>query len=216
LEDVEGRIEVELLRIIRQRLGHVTRGEELAETAMILPLLFLLLIGIYWFGQAFRIYGTITNAARDGARAAVDPACTTCSSIDPTQNAWTIVQNDLNSAHINPQLLQQPTVTPTMCQCSPTGTTNPCSTPAVSCDGNQNNICVQGVTHSGIGNTTVTESLVQLSSTVAPSGLTNGGAGECGISVSFQYPFQFWLPFTSINNRTVNLRAQAQMRAETQ
>ena len=44
----------------------------------------------------------------------------------------------------------------------------------------------------------------------------NGGAGECGVSVSFQYPYKFWLPFTSLNNQTINLRAQAQMRAETQ
>jgi hypothetical protein len=43
-----------------------------------------------------------------------------------------------------------------------------------------------------------------------------GGAGECGISVSFQYPYAFWLPGTPLNNQTVNLRAQAQMRAETQ
>ena len=28
------------------------------------------------------------------------------------------------------------------------------------------------------------------------------GNGVCGISVSFQYPFQFWLPFTSLNKQT--------------
>jgi hypothetical protein len=53
---------------------------------------------------------------------------------------------------------------------------------------------------------------VQLSSTAGAS----GGAGECGVSVSFQYPYKFWLPFSSLNNQTVNIRAQAQMRAETQ
>jgi Flp pilus assembly protein TadG len=204
------------LSVIPQMLRRSTRGEELAETALILPMLFMLLIGIYWVGQAFRIYGTITNAARDGARAAVNPACTTCGAVDPSGNAWTAIQNDLNAAHINPALLQQPTVTPNLCQCSAAGTTNPCTTPTVSCDNSQNNICVQGVTHTGAGNTTVDEGLVQLSSTVPPAGLTNGGAGECGISVSFQYPFQFWLPFTSLNKSTVNIRAQAQMRAETQ
>jgi len=211
---------VKLLLNVRRMLGRATRsqerGEELAETAMVLPILFMLLIGVYWFGQAFRIYGTITNAARDGARAAVDPGCTTCTAVDPTTNAWTVIQSDLTAAHINPALLQQPTITPTLCQCSPTGTTNPCSTPTVSCDGNQTNICVQGVTHTGVGNTTVNEGLVQLSSTVASTGLTNGGAGECGISVSFQYPFKFWLPFSTLNQSTVNLRAQAQMRAEIQ
>jgi Flp pilus assembly protein TadG len=208
-----------LLPKIRRIFAHAARGkergEELAETAMVLPILFMLLIGVYWFGQAFRIYGTITNAARDGARAAVNPGCTTCAAVDPTTNAWTVIQNDLTAAHINPAQVQQPTTIPTLCQCSATGTTNPCSTPTVVCDGSQGNICVQGVTHGGPGNAPI-EGLIQLSSTVPPAGLTNGGAGECGISVSFQYPFQFWLPFASLNKSTVNLRAQAQMRAETQ
>jgi Flp pilus assembly protein TadG len=192
-----------------------SRAEELAETAMILPLLFMILIGIYWFGQAFRIYGTITNAARDGARAAVDPACATCAGVDPSTNAWTVIQSDLNAAHINPTLLQQPTPPPTLCACTPGGSASGCSTTTVGCDGSQGNICVQGVTHTGANNN-VNEGLVQLSSTVAPSGLTSGGAGECGISVSFQYPFQFWLPFTSLGGQSVKIRAQAQMRAETQ
>lgn len=189
-------------------------GQELAETALILPLLFLLLIGIYWFGMAFRIYGTITNAARDGARAAVDPACTTCASIDPTANAWATIENDLNAAHINPSLLQKPSTPPNLCACGPSGTTNCATASSVPCDGNQNNICVQGITHSG-GNSPPTEDLVQLSSTT-PSGGLAPGAGECGISVSFQYPFQFWLPFSSLGGQTVKIRAQAQMRAETQ
>ncbi len=44
---------------------------------MILPLFFMIFLAILWFGQAFRIYGTITRAAREGARAAVAPVCTT-------------------------------------------------------------------------------------------------------------------------------------------
>jgi hypothetical protein len=191
-----------------------TRGSEIAEFAMILPLLFLLLIGIFWFGQAFRIYGTITNAARDGARAAVAPACATCSGTnDPTQNAWNAVQSAMLAAHLNPNQLQQPTPLPPVCSCSPTSGTN-CSggaNPApVACDNGQSNICVQGVTHPTSPPPAVVEGTVQLSAA------TGGGAGECGISVSFQYPYRFWLPFTSLNNQTVYLRAQAQMRAESQ
>jgi Flp pilus assembly protein TadG len=197
-----------------RKLATGASAAELAETAMILPILFLLLIGIYWFGQAFRIYGTITNAARDGARAAVNPACTTCAGGDPTQNAWTVIQNDLNAAHINPSLLQPPTNPPALCACLPNGTTSSCTTAQVGCDTSQTNICVQGVSHAGANNT-LAEGLVQLSSTVSGNGLT-GGAGQCGISVSFQYPFQFWLPFTSLSGQSVKLRAQAQMRAETQ
>ncbi|HEV3306570.1 MAG TPA: TadE/TadG family type IV pilus assembly protein [Candidatus Sulfotelmatobacter sp.] len=200
--------------IVWRSLADNAGGSEIAETAMILPLLFLLLIGIYWFGQAFRIYGTITNAARDGARAAVNPACATCAAGDPSTNAWNVVKSDLQAAHLDPTHLQPPTTPPTLCACLPNGTTSSCTTAQVSCDTSQANICVQGVSHSGVNNTP-TEGLVQLSSTVAGNGLT-GGAGECGISVSFQYPFQFWLPFTSLSGQSVNLRAQAQMRAETQ
>jgi Flp pilus assembly protein TadG len=183
---------------------------------MILPMLFLLLIGVFWFGQAFRVYGTITNAARDGARAAVAAACATCAGVDPTANAWTVIQNDLQAAHINPNVLQPPTTIPTLCACGPGASATSCITPTVLCDSNQTNICVQGVTHTGVNNV-VTETLVQLSSTAQATGSSlPGGAGECGISVSFQYPYTFWLPFTSLDKQTINLRAQSQMRAENQ
>jgi hypothetical protein len=192
-----------LSRIAWRILSRDAGGSEIAEFAMIVPLLFLALLGIFWFGQAFRIYNTMTNAARDGARAAVAPACTTCAAaLDPTAQAWTAIQNDLNVAHINPAALQWPTPVPGLCGCG--------GCAAVACDGAQTNICVQGVTHpNGNGNPPVVGE-VQLSSS------STGGAGECGLSVSFVYPFTFTLPFTSLDNTTVNLRAQSEMRVETQ
>jgi hypothetical protein len=36
----------------------------------------------------------------------------------------------------------------------------------------------------------------------------------CGALVRFQYPFQFYLPFTSLNNQRIILSAQAQSRME--
>jgi Flp pilus assembly protein TadG len=179
---------------------------------MILPLFFMIFLGIFWFGQGFRIYGTMTRAAREGARAAVAPACTTCAgSNDPSANAWTAVQSAMQAAHVDPTLLQQPTTLPGLCTCSSAASATSCSGGAVvSCDSSQTNICVQGVTHPNGNSKPAVEDNVELS---AP-GL--GGAGECGVSVSFQYPYKFWLPFSSLNNQTVNLRAQAQMRAETQ
>lgn len=180
---------------------------------MILPMLFLLLIGIFWFGQAFRIYGTITNAARDGARAAVAPACATCAGVDPSIDAWNVIKTDLQAAHLDPAHLQQPTTPPTLCACSSGGSATSCTTATVPCDGNESNICVQGISRTGGG--APVDSYVQLSSTLASNNLP-GGAGECGISVSLQYPYSFWLPFTSLSNQTINLRAQAQMRAESQ
>jgi hypothetical protein len=37
---------------------------------------------------------------------------------------------------------------------------------------------------------------------------------QCGAVVSFQYPFQFYLPFTSLNLQKIVLSAQAQSRME--
>src|ERR1700722_3072841 len=75
-----------------QTLAQETRGQEIAEAALVLPIVFMVLIGIFWFGQAFRIYGTLAQAARVGARAAADPACSTCvSAVTPGTNACNAV-----------------------------------------------------------------------------------------------------------------------------
>jgi hypothetical protein len=50
---------------------------------------------------------------------------------------------------------------------------------------------------------------VQLST--LPSG---SGAPACGISVEFQYPYQFALPFTSLNMQKITLGAGVQMAGE--
>jgi Flp pilus assembly protein TadG len=49
------------------------RGAELIEFALILPILILLLAGIFEFGLMFRSYEAVTNAAREGARVGVLP-----------------------------------------------------------------------------------------------------------------------------------------------
>ena len=46
-------------------------GQALVEMAIILPLLLLLVMGIFEFGRAMYIKNTLTQAARSGARAAV-------------------------------------------------------------------------------------------------------------------------------------------------
>src|SRR6266508_1934585 len=49
------------------------RGTALIETALTLPLLLLVSIGIFEFGRAYQTQQVITNAAREGARVAVLP-----------------------------------------------------------------------------------------------------------------------------------------------
>jgi len=44
------------------------RGQELVEFALILPLLLLLIVGIFEFGYIVFAYNTLSNAVREGAR----------------------------------------------------------------------------------------------------------------------------------------------------
>jgi hypothetical protein len=193
---------------ISRTLNHIaggTRGSEVAEAALVLPLMFMILLGIFWFGQAFRIYGTLTHAAREGARAGVAPACSTCTSLTATQsaqNAYNAVQNALLAAKLDPGQLQMPATTPSLCRCgsssSSCGSSVSCN-PAVAAK----NVCVQ--------------ENVQLSYS------SLNGAGSCGTSISFRYkyPYHFYLPCTpqpctSLDLRNLTLPAQAEMRIETQ
>jgi Flp pilus assembly protein TadG len=192
-------------------LREVFQGEEgsdLAEAALVLPLMFTILLGIFWFGQAFSIYGTITHAAREGARAAVAPSCATCSGTnDPSANAYTAIQSALQAAKLDPNKLQKPSTLPGLCICG-SGNTSCTGGGVVKCDTGQATICVQGVARAKQGS--IDQDNVQLSTK------SSGGAGVCGISVSFQYPYTFWLPGTSLNKRQILLQAQAEMRVETQ
>jgi Flp pilus assembly pilin Flp len=52
---------------IRQLTGDV-RGAQIVEFAVVLPLLAVMVVGIFDFGQAFSIRQKLTFAARDGAR----------------------------------------------------------------------------------------------------------------------------------------------------
>lgn len=188
-----------------------TRGTEIAEAAVVLPLLFVMLIAVFWFGQAFRIYGAITHAAREGARAAVAPACATCSATTPTptQNAVTAVTNAMNAAHLNTAQLVAPAnwTRPALCTC---GSANSSCGGGVDCDGTASiNVCVQ--------------TNVQLSYVNPAYSPPLPGAGTCGTSVSmrYKYPYRFTLPCwpqpcTPLDLSNLSLPGQAQMRLETQ
>jgi len=55
-----------------QRAGQST-GAVLVEFALTLPILILIVVGIFDFGRAFQEWVVVTNAAREGARMAVLP-----------------------------------------------------------------------------------------------------------------------------------------------
>jgi Flp pilus assembly protein TadG len=52
-------------------------GQSLLETALTLPLILLIAVGILEFGRAFQTWQVVTNAAREGARVAILPNSTT-------------------------------------------------------------------------------------------------------------------------------------------
>ena len=176
------------------RLACESRGQEVAEAALVLPIVFMLMLGVFWFGQAFSIYGTITHAAREGARAAVAPRCATCGTpLTPpalAQNAVNALQNSLRVAKLDPaQPKKYPVTRPALFLCT-TGA-------AALCDGTQ-------LTNAGV----CVQNNVQL------SGVNSTGLAGCGVSVTFQYPYQFWLPFTSLNKQRIFMPAQARMKLE--
>ena len=168
------------------RLAFDTGGAEIAEAAAVLPLMFMILLGIFWFGQAFSIYGAITRAAQEGARAGAAPNCTTCSSTNSTTNAVNAITAALQAAGLDPTQAQPPATPPTFTACSS-------GSGSMVWSGSSSNFNIQ-----------------------APVQLLNIGSGVCGVSVSFQYPFQFWLPFTSLNKQKIWISASARVRLENQ
>ncbi len=183
-----------------RKLVTATGGSEIAEAALVLPILFMLLLGIYWFGRAFNVYATINHAAREGARAAVAQKCATCSSavnpscssgincsLTPDQIADQ-VQQALQASSIDWRQVTNLAGNRLACD----GTSPPCSFPAAG----KPQICVRYN--------------VQLPTTL-PAG---SGAPACGVSVEFQYPYKFFLPFTSLNMQQIMLNAGVQMTGE--
>lgn len=189
---------------ICRKLAREAGGSEIAETAMVLPLFFMIFMGIFWFGQAYRIYGTLTQGARAGAEAAVAPYCATCPvTASPNQdalNAQAAIYQTLAAAHLDKGSLV-PTgswTRPNLCACVPNNPNRSCTSTPVTCNSTVGDVCVQEP--------------VQLSYPV------DGGMGTCGISVSarYKYGYSFPIPFTSLDLGNMQLPGQAQMRKETQ
>lgn len=178
-------------RKLISRLATETTGAEIAEAAAVLPLMFMILLGIFWFGQAFSIYGAINRAANEGARAGSIAYCVTCTGTNSlTQygtNAVAAVNTALTQSQLDPTQAKYPAPPLSFLACPGIGS-------GTNCQGVSANVCVQIP--------------VQISNP------NTGASGACGISVSFQYPYQFWLPFSSLNNQLIYLNASAQVRME--
>jgi hypothetical protein len=182
------------MKIVRlKKIATGTTGSEIAEAALVLPIFFLIMLGIYWFGRAFNTYATINHAAREGARAAVAQTCATCGSpnISLTTNQIAAqVKQSLQASSLDPTQVTNLGAVPTAC-------------------GGGSATCSQG---SGSNPEIWVCYNVQLQPAASlPAG---SGAPACGVSVEFQYPYQFFLPFTSLNLQKIMLNAGVQMTGE--
>lgn len=164
-------------------------ASEIAEAALILPLLFTLLFAIYWFGRAFSIYSTINHAARQAVLTAASPSCANCGNAFPTDSAVAaVISQALIAANLDPTQVQSSPLIP-----------SPVACPNVQPPG--------GCTPPSSGKIMICRNVVLDPNSTSPQ-------QACGMIVSFQYPYQFTLPFTSLNNQAIKLQAHAEIGGE--
>jgi Flp pilus assembly protein TadG len=95
------------LQLNSRRSANREKGVELLELALVLPLLFVLLVGILFYGRAWATKDVLAGATRDGARVAVNnfndttnPQCagaTPCS----VQSAASVVVAAIGNANVD-------------------------------------------------------------------------------------------------------------------
>jgi Flp pilus assembly protein TadG len=175
-----------MLRKIAQliRLSTETSGQEVAEAALVLPIAFLILLGIFWFGRAYNIYATVTHAAAEGARVAASPTCATCGDAYP---------NDTTVVNAVSAILQASRLDPNQI-----GTYTPTPVP----------VFCPGLTPPGACSTTIKNVTVCRGIELNDPAVSTPQA--CGTRVSFQYPYQFIV----MNFQIINLPASGEARVE--
>lgn len=179
------------------RLVRSSDAAEIAELALVLPIVVTFVFAIFSFGRAYNVYSTVTRAAQDGARVAVTPVCATCSPITCSGGGGaqfpcdtTVVQaiNDvLIASHLDVNQVIAPASPPNPAAC-------PAPAPAKSC-------------------ATATGSNIYICRNVAINTNTNTGLQACGTIVTFAYNYQF-LPIPFFAQRSINIPAAAQVRVE--
>ncbi len=60
-----------MLCSLRRKLVRNRRGQALVELALLIPVLLVLLLGVFEFGRLFNAYMTVQHAAREGCRIGV-------------------------------------------------------------------------------------------------------------------------------------------------
>jgi len=156
-------------------------GSEIAEAALVLPLMFTILLGIFWFGRAYNVYATIARAAQEGASVAATSTCGSCGNAPATTaNIASAVTTAMRVSRLDPTQISNNPLS------SPTGCTN-------YAHDTQNNIDIYRNVQLNPG---------------------SAGPAQCGVIVTFHYPYQFYLPFTSLNMQRINMTAAAERQME--
>jgi hypothetical protein len=175
-----------------------TKAAEIAELAVVLPILFTMIFAIFSFGRAYNVYSTVTRAAEEGARVAVTPVCASCSAACPSAadpqfpcdaTVAAAVMGVINASHLNPS--------PTTIAPGPDATAGTCPT--------------QVFGQSPPTLTCTTSSSIKICRNARLNPGKNPPA--CGTVVSFTYTYQLLpIPFSTL--QSINIPATAQMRVE--
>ncbi|MBV8476433.1 MAG: pilus assembly protein [Acidobacteria bacterium] len=175
-----------------------SEAQEIAELAVVLPILLTLIFGIFSFARAYNIYSTVTRAAEAGARTAVAPLCATCTANTCTQGGSSIttsfpcdttvakaVTDALSASHLDPgQVSVLVPSNSTQAPCPPPAATSPTCTTA--------------------SNISICRDVLLNVSSQPPA---------CGTVVSFQYQYKF-IPVPFLTFASMEIPAQAQVREE--
>jgi Flp pilus assembly protein TadG len=154
------------------------------EFAFAASILMALFLGIFVFARAYNTYQTMTRAAREGARMAVLPT----SVADGNNNTY-VTYTSGNS-----------TFTMGSCSSTTAGTNNPGS-PTFT------NFVAPALQASSLSPSNVTN-YVECAQWLDPNNT------QCGITISFTYPYELDIPFTSTRFQTINLHTSVTMRLE--
>ena len=124
-----------------RKIATGTDGQEIAEAALVLPIIFLVLLAIFWFGRAFNISGSLERAAKEGALTAGRASCATCgNAFSSNQAVADAVQNVLSANSLDVSNLQV-YAPPFVCTTTPAPT---CTTTVTSSGGQSFNMQICG------------------------------------------------------------------------
>jgi Flp pilus assembly protein TadG len=163
-------------------------GQEIAEAALVLPILFLVLLAIFWFGRAFNIAGTVERAARQGIQTATQLLCASCGNTASTNaqivaSVSSVLQNDhldpANLASYSPPFACTPATAPT---CSTSSNVEICTGAPLSCGS---------------------------ASCQSPPVACGADASLTGVRVSFGYRFTTPLPIANLSAITIPASAES-------